>query len=200
MTQPAGIDRILITFSGSSLTGNTRSDWKFEYVESIANLTPTEAIAGTPDYWINNQFGNYIEFSSTTDPTATVTGFLPSNLDQNTFSLSNLKTGPDGLVIPLHQPIFAAVSNIESKKECIWTLNLFDKPVVQIKNTSTFIWRFSDPGEYSLNVKVTDINNNEYKLVTNFNAIHANGIKDYTKYLEGTLNRRNLLYGSRRFA
>ena len=200
VTQPSDSSSILITITSSSLTGNTIADWKFEYVESIANLTPTEAVAGTPNYWINNQFGNYIEFSSTTDPAATVTGFLPSNLDQNTFSLSNLKTGPDGLVIPLHQPIFAAVANIESKKECIWTLRLFGKEVVTIKNTSTFIWRFSEPGEYSLNVKVTDVNNNEYTLVTKFNAIHANRIKDYTKYIEDTLNRRNLLHGSRRFA
>ena len=200
VTQPVDSSSILITITSSSLTGNTIADWKFEYVESIANLTPTEAVAGTPNYWINNQFGNYIEFSSTTDPAATVTGFLPSNLDQNTFSLSNLKTGPDGLVIPLHQPIFAAVANIESKKECIWTLRLFGKEVVTIKNTSTFIWRFSEPGEYSLNVKVTDVNNNEYTLVTKFNAIHANRIKDYTKYIEDTLNRRNLLHGSRRFA
>jgi hypothetical protein len=200
VTQSALLNSIIITFTNSSLTGNTRADWAFTYVETITNLKPTFAAAGTPNYWINNQIGNYINFSSLTSPSATVTGYLPSTVDQNTFSLSNLKTGLDGLVVPLHQPVFAAISNIESKKNCIWTLTLFGNEVVKIQNIATFIWRFADPGEYSLTATVTDVNDNEYTLVTAFNAVHANKIEDYTKYIENTLDRRRLLSGYRRFA
>ena len=120
-------------------------------------------------------------------------GYLPSNYDENSFNFSNLKIGLDGITIPLHHPVFAAVSNIDSKKECIWTLSLFEETVVQIKSNSTFIWRFSEPGDYLLSVKVTDVNNNVYELTKEFNAFDPKTVHDYQDHIENTLNRRKAL-------
>jgi hypothetical protein len=89
--------------------------------------------------------------------------------------------------------VFAAVSNIDSKKECIWTLSLFGETVVQIKANSTFIWRFSEPGDYLLSVKVTDVNNNVYELTKEFNAFDPRTVHDYQDHIENTLNRRKAL-------
>jgi hypothetical protein len=175
---------IVITTSSSSGSAVSVSDWKFEYVK------PVDANASDINYWINKKF---VEFTNNQVPEVEMRGYLPSNYDENSFNFSNLKIGLDGITIPLHHPVFAAVSNIDSKKECIWTLSLFGETVVQIKANSTFIWRFSEHGDYLLSVKVTDVNNNVYELTKEFNAFDPRTVHDYQDHIENTLNRRKAL-------
>lgn len=172
----------------SSTSGSMFSKWSFKYSPVNGNPYETYAAASDINYWINKKF---IEFTDTnTTPEFEIAGYIASNYDQNSFNLANLKYGLDGVTLPLHQPVVAAISNIDSKKECIWTLTLNDETVVTIKSNSFFIWRFAYPGDYLLTVKVTDVNNNVYELTKGFNAVDALDQKDYINHIENTLNRR----------
>jgi hypothetical protein len=173
----------------SSTSGSTFSKWSFKY--SLVNGNPYETYAAASDinYWINKKFIEFIDTDTT--PDFELSGYIASNYDQNSFNLANLKYGLDGVTLPLHQPVVAAISNIDSKKECIWTLTLNTETVVKIKSNSFFIWRFAYPGDYLLTVQVTDVNNNVYELTKGFNAVDALDQKDYINHIENTLNRRN---------
>lgn len=189
---PTNSDSSTIVISVTDHSGviPTTSSWRFEYISEAPHIPATYAAASDINYWINKGF---IEFTDNLTENVIVRGYLPSNYDENSFSLNNLKIGLDGLVVPLHQPVFAAVSNIESKKEVVWTLNLNGQRVVQIKSSSYFIWRFSSPGDYMLSATVTDTNNNTYTLTREFNAVDAKAITAYRNYIEKTLNRRKAL-------
>lgn len=182
--------QILVTVTNQSGLIPTTDKWKIEYVSSAPHVPATYAKASDINYWINKGF---IEFTDVDSQNVQSRGYLPSNYDENSFTLNNLKIGLDGLVVPLHQPVFAAVSNIETKKETVWTLSLHGETVVQIRSSSYFIWRFSTPGEYLLTVQVTDVNNNTYTLSKEFNAVDSLKITAYRNYLETTLNRRKAL-------
>ena len=181
---------IYITITDHSGVIPTTSSWKIDYVSDQSHVPATYAKAADINYWIDKGF---IEFTETNDENVQVRGFLPSNYDENSFSLNNLKIGLDGLTVPLHQPVFAAISNIESKKDVVWTLTLNGSTVVQIRSSSYFIWRFSAPGDYMLSATVTDTNNNTYTLTKEFNAVDARSITAYRNYIEKTLNRRKAL-------
>lgn len=188
-TQPTSLDSLTVTVTASSGTGSY-TDWIFEYVKLAPHLQATYAPASDINYWITRKF---IEFTNTNSTSVNVIGYLPSNHDENSFNLSNLKIGLDGLTVPIHQPVIAAISNIDSKKECIWTLSLYGNTIVKIKSTSYFIWRFANHGDYMLTVEVTDVNNNTYTLSREFNVVDALTIKDFKNYIENTLNRRKAL-------
>ena len=178
--------------NGAGPSGTPVSEWRFEYSNPNSTEPPIYANANNINYWINKGF---IEFTNTASgpsstPTISVRGFLPSNHDQNTFNLTNLKIGSECLVLPLEHPVFAAISNIDSKKECIWTLKHVGEEIAKIKSTSFFIWRFDEPGEYSLTVNVTDVNNNVFSLTRDFFAANTKAIPEYKNYLNNTLNRR----------
>ena len=111
-------------------------------------------------------------------------------LKNKTFNLNNLKIGLDAAVLPLYQPIFAVVPNIPSKSNCLWTLTLNGNTVVQISSPSYFIWRFSEPGDYYLSVKVTDYRGNVYSMSNPYMIGHVKNTKDYISYIENTLNLR----------
>lgn len=177
---------IALVLTGISGSGTTKNDWKFTYLADIPNYPASFANASDPMYWINRA---YISFGSNVYGTI-VTGFLPSNYDHNTFTLSNLKIGTGALAVPVFQPIFAVVPNIPSKKQCIWTLTVGTTEIVKIRSLSYFVWKFDEPGEYYLTVDVTDSRNNVYSLQTAFNVNHVKSIDDYKKYVELELNRR----------
>jgi hypothetical protein len=186
-TSPTSIN---ITITDHSGIIPTTSLWEIDYVSEQPHIPANYAKASDINYWINKGF---IEFTETATQNVGSRGFLPSNYDENSFNLNNLKIGLDGLTVPLHQPVFAAVSNIESKKEIVWTLTLNGSIVVQIKSSSYFIWRFASPGDYMLSAEVTDTNNNKYTLSREFNAVDARSITTYRNYIEKTLNRRKAL-------
>lgn len=180
-------NQIVMNVILSSGSAGPFSNWQFSYIYSGQNFPSNYANAADINYWIDKKF---IEFTNTNSQDVQVRGYLPSNYDENSFTLNNLKIGLDGLTVPLHQPVFAAVANIESKTETIWTLTLHGEVVVKIKSNSYFIWRFSSPGDYMLSVEVTDVNNNKYTLRKEFNAVDARTITAFRNYTETTLNRR----------
>jgi hypothetical protein len=182
----------VISSHGYGPSGTPVSEWRFEYSNPNSTEPAIYANANNMNYWINKGF---IEFTSSlsgpsSTPTIAVRGFLPSNHDQNTFNLTNLKIGSDGLTVPLEHPVFAAISNIDSKKECIWTLKHVGEEIAKIKSTSFFIWRFDEPGAYSLTVDVTDVNNNVSSLTRDFFTANTKSIPEYKKYVTDSLNRR----------
>ena len=187
ITQGSDLTQLTINATLSSGIANTVSEWRFVYINPAQYRRSSYPTAADPSYWTNR---GYIQFSDVTGPAVQMTGFLPSNYDQNSFNLSNLKVGTDGLSIPLDQPIFANVSNIDSKKECLWTLRHINEEIATVRSISYFIWRFDEPGDYSLTVKVTDVNDNVFELTRNFVVGHAKDIKEYKKYIEETLDRR----------
>ena len=158
--------------------------------EDILHEPGQSAKAANIQYWIDKGF---IEFTEIDTANVKVRGYLPSNYDQNSLTLNNLKIGLNGLVVPLHQPIFVAISNIESKREVEWSLTLYDKEVVRLRTSSYFVWRFANPGQYKLSAKVIDTNNNEYSLLRSFNVADAKNITEYRNFIEKTLNRRKAL-------
>lgn len=178
-----------ITITPTVVSGISQSanDWKFKYTSTFLNTKATDAPASDINYWIDKEF---IKFTDNTAPNFTVTGFLPSNNGQSGLNLNNLKVGSNGLIVPLYTPVFSAVSNIETKKQTIWTLYYEDEEIVRMQTPSFFIWRFDEPGNYSLHCEVTDTNDNTYTLSKSINAANAKGISEYRKYLEETLDLR----------
>lgn len=187
-TQSA-LNYVTITISDSNGSGNY-ADWRFEYIKEAPHVQSTYAAASDITYWINKKF---IEFINPTSIDVEVNGYLPSAHDESSFNLVNLKIGLDGLIVPLHQPVIAAITNIDSKKECIWTLTLDNSQIVKIRSNSYFIWRFSIPGDYLLSVEVTDVNNNKYTLTRSFNVVDSLAITNYLNYVENILNLRKAL-------
>lgn len=173
--------------SNSLGSGNTLADWEFTYVTNQVDQLETYATASEMQYWIDKGF---IAFDNTDSANFTTTGYLPSNVDENSFNFSNLKINQSGITVPTGQPVFAAISNIDSKKETVWTLKHFDQEIAKIRSKSFFIWRFDEPGEYSLFVTVKDSNNNTYELSKEFKAVNAGSIDEYKKYVAETLDRR----------
>ena len=161
------------------------TDWSFTY-EELPGFTNT-APAGDPQYWIQKGF---IEFEDSASPDFLITGFIPSNYDQNAFTINNTKIGLDALTIPLYHPLVVAVSNVDSKATCEWTLYAYDQELVKIKSNSYFIWRFDEPGEYNLKVTVTDFRQNIHTLSTPVKVSHAKSQKDYELYVNRVLDAR----------
>ena len=177
---------IALVLTGTGGSGTTKNDWAFTYLPIIPSYPTSFANASDPMYWINR---SYVSFGSN-DYGTVVSGFIPSNYDHNTFTLSNLKIGTGALAVPVFQPIFAVVPNIPSKKQCVWTLRVGTTEIVKIRSLSYFVWKFDEPGEYYLTVEVTDARDNVFEMQTAFNVNHVKSIEDYKKYVELELNRR----------
>lgn len=194
-TQNTALNTLTLTATatnGSTPSSSPITAWKFEYSNPNSTEPAVHANANSMPYWINKGF---IEFKSTTigpslTPIIAVRGFLPSNYDQNSLSLTNLKIGSECLVVPLEHPVFATISNIDSKKECVWTLKHVGQEIAKIKSISYFIWRFDEPGEYSLTAETTDVNGNVFSLTRDFLAANTKKIDQYKNYINETLNRR----------
>jgi hypothetical protein len=180
-----------ISFNVTSYSGSlsTAADWKFDYVAVLPDYPISYAPAGAMSYWVNR---GCIEYDTNwpTPQEYRINGHLPSNYDENTFTLSNLKIGLGALTVPLFQPVFAVVSNVDSKKQIVWTLKNGEVEVVKIRSNSYFVWRFDSPGDYLLTAEVMDTRGNVYKMNTEFNASSAMDIKKYKQHVELSLNRR----------
>ena len=155
----------------------------FDVLSTPGSIAP----ASDPMYWVNRGF---ISFSSEDSQDFEVTGFLPSNYDQNAFTLNNTKIGLDGLVVPLFHPVIVAISNVYSKSQCDWTLYAYDQEIVKIRSNSYFIWRFEDVADYRLTVEVTDFNGNKFTLSTSVNIADTKTAQDYQKYVKMNLDTR----------
>lgn len=187
-TQPDNmtLDVTVYDFSGA---GNTASDWEFYYEAIVPDYPAGFANASDMSYWVNRGCIEY-DTSGANPSEYLINGYLPSNYDENTFTLSNLKIGLGALTVPLFHPVFAVVSNVNSKKGVVWTLKNYETEVVRMRTSSYFVWRFDSPGEYLLTAEVTDAFGNSYTMSRSFNASSALSIEDYKKHVEVTLDKR----------
>ncbi len=135
-------------------------------------------------YWIDNKF---IYQDTTKDIQK---GFIPSLFDTNVFNLTQVKLYEDSFIIPKWAPIFFVINNIPGKTEFVWTLydEDGDKKLIQIKDVPFFIWRFSELGQYRLEVQVTDNRGNIYnKSFSRF--INVKSKDEYIQFIERKIDK-----------
>ena len=163
------------SISGESLTSN---NWEFIYISK------TYANAANIQYWLDLEYIKYIN--------GTLFGYLPSLYNSSSLSLTKIKLNNAGYIIPVHQPIFVVVQNINSKKSCIWTLYLNDTELIKVKTNSYFIWRFNKPGNYKIQVKIIDSNSNTSSTLQPIQIASVLNINSYISNIEtwAKLNRQ----------
>ena len=160
--------------------------------DCLQTLNPyTPAAASNINYWIDKGFVKYD--NSETSPSsipASQTGYLPSNYDENSFNLSNIKLTYGSLIVPLHQPIFITIANLVSNIETVWTLKLNDELIVKVISTSYFIWRFTKPGTYTLDIDSVDTRGNHSISTSSIIISTLVTPNEYKNYIEKQLNIR----------
>lgn len=123
-------------------------------------------------------------------------GFLPSAVDQNSLSLTNIKVSENTFIAPKFIPVFFVINNIKGKDSALWTLTDITDPqnpqlVVKIKGAPYFIWRFPEIGQFSLVCDVSDQNANSF-LGEAVHIITVLAKDDYIKIVEDQLNTRKV--------
>jgi hypothetical protein len=180
------ISQIQETLSISNLTLD--EDLLFLYCpfeDKLKTLDPPSlAPASKIQYWIDRAFVTYDNAEGLQK------GFLPSYYDENSFNLNNIKATYDTLIVPTHHPVFVTISNLASNVSTEWILTNEVGTVIQIKSTSYFVWRFSEPGSYKLTVSSTDTRNNTSTTSTSISVVNARGPKEYVNTIEKQLNDR----------
>lgn len=165
-------------------------DCPFE--DCLQTLNPyTPAAASNINYWIDKGFVKYD--NSGTSPSsipASQTGYLPSNYDENSFNLSNIKLTYGSLIVPLYQPIFITIANLVSNIETVWTLKLNDQLIASVISTSYFIWRFTKPGTYTLDIDSVDTRGNHSISTSSIIISTLVTPNEYRNYIEKQLNIR----------
>jgi hypothetical protein len=118
-------------------------------------------------------------------------GYLPSYYDENSFSISNIKTTYDTLIVPINHPIFVTIANIASNVYTEWVLtDINDNIVIQVISPAYFIWRFEKEGSYKLIVKTIDSRNNEFLLEKSISVAGVFTSNQYESYIEHELDAR----------
>lgn len=165
-------------------------DCPFE--DCLQTLNPyTPAAASNINYWIDKGFVKYD--NSETSPSsipASQTGYLPSNYDENSFNLSNIKLTYGSLIVPLYQPIFITIANLVSNIETVWTLKLNNQLIASVISTSYFIWRFTKPGTYTLDIDSVDTRGNHSISTSSIIVSTLVTPNEYRNYIEKQLNIR----------
>ena len=151
----------------------------------------TPAAASNINYWIDKGFVKYdnSEIGPSSIP-ASQTGYLPSNYDENSFNLSNIKLTYGSLIVPLHHPIFITIANLVSNIETLWTVKLNGKIIVRVVSTSYFIWRFTQPGTYTLDIDSVDTRGNHSISTSSIIVSTLVTPNEYKNYIEKQLNIR----------
>jgi hypothetical protein len=160
--------------------------------DCLQTLNPyTPAAASNINYWIDKGFVKYdnSEIGPSSIP-ASQTGYLPSNYDENSFNLSNIKLTYGSLIVPLHHPIFITIANLVSNIETLWTLKLNGQLIVKVISTSYFIWRFTKPGTYTLDIDSVDTRGNHSISTSSIIISTLVTPNEYKNYIEKQLNIR----------
>ena len=160
--------------------------------DCLQTLNPyTPAAASNINYWIDKGFVKYdnSEIGPSSIP-ASQTGYLPSNYDENSFNLSNIKLTYGSLIVPLHHPIFITIANLVSNIETVWTLKLNGEIIVKVISTSYFIWRFTKPGTYTLDLDSVDTRGNHSVSTSSIIISTLVTPNEYKNYIEKQLNIR----------
>lgn len=144
-------------------------------------------------YWIDRKYVAW-SASQTGGPVDTQVGFLPTEFDENSLSLANIKLSQNSFIAPKFKPVFFIVNNIKGKTDTIWTLTNVTDPnnnfqVISIKGAPYFIWRFPTIGTFSLSVQTFDNNSNSY-VASVPNLVTILEQADYVSLVETQLNAR----------
>lgn len=150
----------------------------------ISNRTHKAAPASDIRYWIDLGFVTY------DDVEELQTGYLPSSYDQNSLNMTHVRATYNTIIVPIYHPVFIIISNLTSNVETEWTLLIGSTQVAKIKTTSYFIWRFNEPGEYSLHVKSTDTRGNVSILDNEVKISVALTVDEYQDFVERQLTNR----------
>lgn len=138
------------------------------------------------DYWVERK---YIKYDQNVQE-----GFLPTFLDENSLSLSNIKVSENTFIAPKFLPVFFLVNNIKGKTQVTWTLYDDTDPenrvkIISIRGVSYFVYRFPETGFYTLTAEVKDssggIHSGESK-----NIIRVVEKDDYIDVVETLLDTR----------
>jgi hypothetical protein len=120
-------------------------------------------------------------------------GFLPTTIDENAFSITNIKLFNERFEVPKFAPVFFIVNNISAKQEFIWTLidEHTQEEIIRVKGVPFFVWKFKDLGKFALKVEVTDKSNSTYsEEIKNFITVNDKII--YRKNVERKLDDRKI--------
>ena len=118
-------------------------------------------------------------------------GFIPSQYDENSFTLSNIKATQDTIQVPIHHPIFVTISNLASNVETEWTLvNEVGDTIINVLSPAYFIWRFEKAGSYKLLGQSTDTRNNISYMNVNIAVSNVLSPAKYVQTIEKQLNER----------
>lgn len=139
-------------------------------------------------YWENKKFIKYQNNAQK--------GFLPSVLDENTLSLSNIKISENAFVAPKFLPVFFLVNNIKGKIQVTWTLYDDTDPnnrvkIIRVRGISYFVYRFPETGVYSLDIEVRD-SNNSIHIGESTNIIKIVNKEEYIQITETLLDSRKV--------
>jgi len=121
-------------------------------------------------------------------------GYIPSYYDENSFTVSNIKSTYDTLTVPTNHPIFVVISNIASNVQTEWTLtDINDNPIINVMSPAYFVWRFDKPGSYKLRVVTTDVLSNEFRLDTSIAITSVMSPREYLRFIDSELAGRRLI-------
>lgn len=145
-------------------------------------------------YWVDRKYVRWYNSAGASGPFDKQAGFLPTEFDDNSLNLANIKLSQNSFVAPKFKPVFFVVNNIKGKTDTVWTLTNVTDPnnnfvVISVKGAPYFIWRFPTIGTFSLSVQTFD--NNENQFVTSVpNLVTVVEPSDYIKLVESQLDAR----------
>lgn len=120
-------------------------------------------------------------------------GYLPTTIDQNAFTINDIKLFEETFNTPENAIVFFVINNLDGKSEFIWKLTNYrtGEEIVRAKSVPFFVWKFKDLGEFTLNVEVIDNSGTSYiSEIQNF--IRVLDKKEYVRVIERKLNDRKL--------
>ena len=135
------------------------------------------------DYWVDN---NYISFDDNIQK-----GFIPSVIDENYLTLTQIKIYEDTFNIPKFGLVFFVVNNMVGLNEFVWILydEEAQEEVIRIKDVPFFTWKFNRVGRFTLKAEVFDTKGNK-SINHMVRYINVKNRVDYIDFIESKLTER----------
>jgi len=145
-------------------------------------------------YWVDRKYVSWYSSAGQGGLLDKQAGFLPTEFDDNSLNLANIKLSQNSFVAPKFKPVFFVVNNIKGKTDTVWTLTNVTDPnnnfvVISVKGAPYFIWRFPTIGTFSLSVQTFDNNENQF-VASVPNLVTVVEPADYIKLVETQLDAR----------
>jgi len=138
-----------------------------------------------PYFWSDNEFWKYENDKQT--------GYLPTTIDENAFSINKIKLFNQRFQVPQFAPVFFVIDSLDGKQQYIWKLTNQEtgEEVVRTRGVPFFIWKFKELGKYNIEVEVIDSSGASYfQKIENF--ITVNDKRNYIKNVERRLDDRKI--------